>query len=88
MKYISLDEVIEILSEMQGRCTTKAALVHNSKIWHKIKGVPSVQIVRCKDCLNFYNNHLCLHWSKYGSIDVKPDDFCSIGEKLNENKTK
>ena len=35
----------------------------------------------CEDCINFYNNHLCLHWSKYGTIEVKPYDFCSYFEE-------
>ena len=39
------------------------------------------EIIRCVDCINFYNNHLCLHWSKHGTIEVKPNDFCSYAER-------
>lgn len=43
---------------------------------------PLTQIVHCKECANYYNNHLCLHWSKHGTIETKPDDYCSYGERL------
>lgn len=57
--------------------------VHGNVHYEDIKNLPSeIEIIRCRDCINFYNNHLCLHWSKYGTIEVKPDDFCSYGEKL------
>lgn len=36
----------------------------------------------CEDCINFLNNHICLHWSKYGTIEVNPNDFCSYFESL------
>lgn len=36
----------------------------------------------CKDCVNFLNNHICLRWSKYGTIEVNSDDFCSNFEQL------
>lgn len=40
---ISKTAVIEILSTMQGRCDTKAALVQNSKIWQQVKDMPTVE---------------------------------------------
>lgn len=42
--YIDRQAVIDILAAMQGQCTTKAALIQNSKIWKQIKGLPSAQI--------------------------------------------
>lgn len=42
---ISKTAVIEILSTMQGRCDTKAALVQNSKIWQLVKDMPTVDAV-------------------------------------------
>lgn len=38
------------------------------------------EVVNCKNCAHFQNGHLCLHWSKHGTIEVKPDDFCSYAE--------
>ena len=40
---ISRQAAIDVLAEMQGRCTSKAALIQNSKIWQQIKDLPSAQ---------------------------------------------
>ena len=40
---ISRQAAIDVLAEMQGRCTTKAALIQNSKIWQQIKDLPSAE---------------------------------------------
>lgn len=40
---ISRQAVIELLATMQGSCTSKTALVQNSKIWQQIKDMPSAQ---------------------------------------------
>ena len=44
MDLISRQAVIDVLAAMQGRCTSKAALIQNSKIWQQIKDLPSAQI--------------------------------------------
>ena len=54
----------------------------------EIPGVDAVPVVRCKDC-KYYNerNEDCDHpalWVEYCSdfgLDMKPDDFCSYGER-------
>lgn len=54
---ISRQAAIDVLAAMQGRCTSKAALIQNSKIWQQIKDLPSVQPVdkdinvSCKDAI-------------------------------------
>ena len=45
---ISRREAIEVLAEMQGRCTTKEALIQNSKIWQQIKDLPPAEPERKK----------------------------------------
>lgn len=45
---ISRQAVIEILATMQGLCTSKAALVQNSKIWQQVKDLPSAGPMRKK----------------------------------------
>ena len=40
---IERQAAIDVLATMQGRCTSKAALVQNSKIWQQIKDLPSAQ---------------------------------------------
>ena len=40
---ISRQAAIDMLATMQGRCTSKTALIQNSKIWQQIKDLPSAQ---------------------------------------------
>ena len=42
--YIRRNEAIDVLATMQGSCTSKAALVQNSKIWKQIKNLPSADV--------------------------------------------
>ena len=47
---------------------------------------PDRRTIRCKNCINFMNGHLCLHWSKHGTIEVKPTDYCSYFEGFGERR--
>lgn len=40
---IKRQAAIDVLATMQGLCTTKEALIQNSKIWQQIKDLPSAQ---------------------------------------------
>lgn len=40
MEVIDKQAVIDILATMQGLCTSKDALIQNSKIWQQIKDLP------------------------------------------------
>ena len=40
---IERQAAIDMLATMQGRCTSKAALIQNSKIWQQIKDLPSAE---------------------------------------------
>ena len=42
--YISRQAAIDVLATMQGLCTSKTALVQNSKIWQQIKDLPSADV--------------------------------------------
>ena len=44
-RLIDADALIEILAVMQGRCNTKAELIHNSKIWQQVKDMPTVDAI-------------------------------------------
>jgi hypothetical protein len=46
----------------------------------EVGNLPSEEIIHCKGCINFCNNHLCL-LDRHGAIEVRPNDFCSYGEK-------
>lgn len=58
-----------------------------------IKAAPtidSVPVVRCKDCKNYNQNpyseqdeKLCMCWSDW--IPTEPDDFCSYGERKDDD---
>jgi len=41
---IRRQDAIDVLAAMQGQCTTKAALIQNSKIWQQIKYLPSAPV--------------------------------------------
>ena len=45
------------------------------------KGCQEMEIVFCKDCRFWKNEHLCLVMSRYGSIDTKAEHYCSWGER-------
>lgn len=51
--YISRNAAIDILATTQGSCTSKAALVQNSKIWKQIKNLPSADVVNKTDLLGW-----------------------------------
>ena len=89
---ISRQDAIDMLAEMQGRCTSKAALIQNSKIWQRIKDLPSaqptadaVQVVRCKDCRHRDpEDHKCDSggMERQGCpFKVADDYFCAYGER-------
>ena len=50
---------------------------------NQIKKIPSetVQVVRCKDCKHYLNEHICMYFSKYGTIETSSDAYCSCGER-------
>ena len=50
--YISRQDAIDALAELQGKASTKAELKGISKVWKRIKKLPSAQpeIIRCGQC--------------------------------------
>lgn len=96
---ISKTAVVEILSTMQGRCDTKAALVQNSKIWQQVKDMPAVEAEPVRhgkwigisdgyaDGYPVYDEWEC---SVCGTVfeDEKPDyKYCpNCGAKMDERK--
>ena len=57
----------------------------------QIDKAPSIDIVRCKEC-KWYGNEqkkiyeCCTYWAQNGGVLVpmKPDDYCSYGEREGE----
>lgn len=46
--------------------------------------LPSIDIVRCKDCKHLYNDADCGKACEYTEMGMKPDDFCSYGERKDD----
>lgn len=36
-------------------------------------------LIHCKKCKHWRNGHICMAWSRHGTIETKGDDFCSYG---------
>lgn len=86
MRLIDADALIEILAVMQGRCTTKGALVHNSKIWQQVKDMPTVDavpVIRCKDCENFDTGTGKKGYYFCPMLDTfrRPEGYCDLAEE-------
>ena len=81
---ISRQAAIDVLAAMQGRCTSKAALIQNSKIWQQIKDLPSAEPERCEDCGNFNKTMLLIPQPER----LTDDDFETIRIHLNAYKEK
>jgi len=54
---ISRQAVFDVMAAMQGRCTSKVALIQNSKIWQQIKDLPPAQPERKKG--QWTDNNAC-----------------------------
>lgn len=58
----------------------------------KQPAIDAVEVVRCKDCIHWYDREeVCLKIYSDGAVHEscwqtrKPDDFCSYGERREEN---
>lgn len=47
--------------------------------------VDAVPVVRCEECRYFRAANIPSCASPYGIIDPEPDDFCSYGERRNDD---
>ena len=57
----------------------------------KAPTIDAVEVVRCKDCKHYMPQKKSAHWENRASycnrfvrIKVRPNDFCSYGERKNE----
>ena len=72
-RLIDADALIEILAVMQGRCNTKAELIHNSKIWQQVKDMPTVDAIPIEymqsqvDCGKW--QEIIQRWREYEQTD-------------------
>lgn len=68
-------------------CETAALFCDN------IPDADAVEVVRCKDCKHYKPQHISEHWNhvkKYCmrcvTVKVSPDDFCSFGERRDDDE--
>lgn len=74
-KYISQDAAIDAVDV----CNLHRGII--DALQAIISDIPSadvVEVVRCKDCIN-WNGNYCI--TMHGLSAPKPDDYCSRGEK-------
>lgn len=41
----------------------------------------AVEVVRCKDCKHYLNEHICMYFSRHGTIETSSYAYCSYGER-------
>lgn len=44
------------------------------------------ELVRCKDCRFYSNDHLCQQLSRFGSIEPLADFYCAFGKRREESE--
>ena len=77
---IKREDAINAVAELQGIAQSKAELTGISNAWKRIKALPTVdavQVVRCKDCIEYRESVGACHYFNYEPTDEM--DFCSHG---------
>lgn len=41
----------------------------------------AVEVVLCKDCKHYLNEHICMYFSRFGTIETSSYAYCSYGER-------
>ena len=59
-------------------------------ILHQVKNLPTadvVEVVRCKDCKHYekWNDRTIICHKQVAFLSMKPNDFCSYGERSTDN---
>ena len=39
------------------------------------------EVVRCKNCKHFQNEHICQYFSRFGTIETSAYAYCAYGER-------
>ena len=88
-EYIEREALIEHMQECKDE--NAFTLMATGYAYSFIEAAPSanvVEVVRCKDCRMFVDNKSALttHCTRERkNLNVKPDDFCSYGERRCED---
>lgn len=87
-EYIKVEDIKEAFTEniiVSSRETAEEIVRVISAIKHRIIDLPTIDIVRCKECDywtydDLYDEYICGN-SEWTGVGVKADDFCSRGER-------
>jgi hypothetical protein len=85
-EYIERGEILDALAEVFPTTSDEGekALIAAWKVIKKLPAADVIEVVRCKDCKRFVENKAAyVTYCKRGLKNqyVKPDDFCSYGER-------
>ena len=79
-RYIALNKV---LSEL-GLDHKDYVYIDKHEVAERIKKIPSIDIVRCKECKHWWNKYGDSACMLHSDFTVDADDFCSYGEREGE----
>lgn len=60
-----------------------ATIIENEQDMRVMLSQP--EIVRCKDCKHWINDHLCESLSRFGSFETKADFYCGYSERRTDD---
>ena len=81
MEFISRDEAIAMLEDMEGRRDEDGYIrVYKLDVIANLRSLSSIDIVRCEECVYNTDNTFCM-W--LGALR-KPTDFCSYGKRRSQ----
>ena len=95
-EYINLEDAIKEIARHVGSARKRGYITrtearedaYTKGLWYAQEAikdyVPSIDIVRCKECLLFNRTyHYCRHFNK---MSVNTDDYCSYGERAKQTE--
>lgn len=82
MKWIKREEAIESIAK---RMLTREEWYKSSdakeSARYMLKDTNPIEIIQCKDCKHYLNEHICMYFSRHGTIETSSDAYCSYGER-------
>ena len=82
-KYIEIDETYNVLTDYYHH-TTEAQHKALRDALNRVPVADVVKVVRCKDCRYFNKTFPLLHMCNLSCMKMEIDDYCSYGERKDE----
>ena len=73
------NEICEVIMKEFDVPPTRAYEV-SEKVLEALPSAEKTETVQCKDCKHYQNDHICQYFSRFGTIETNPDDYCSFGD--------